>query len=215
MTDLNLKAIEQPAISTTIADQIRGLIRDGSLRPSQPLSESKIAGQLHVSRGPVREALQLLVQEGLLVRIPNRGVSVADITPEDVAEIYEARETLEIRCGMKILRGDGERLARTVRELREIVAGIGPAEREGRWSDVVELDLRFHTKLVTAAGNSRIERAYSTLIVESSLSINRLGRWYPEDASLHSEHLAIVDALDARDEEGFIAALGTHYLPSH
>ncbi|MGC7101319.1 GntR family transcriptional regulator [Amycolatopsis lurida] len=212
MKDLNLRAIDYPSISSTIAEQIRGNIVDGTLRPSQPLSESEIAKQLGVSRGPVREALQRLVQEGLLVRIPNRGVFVADITQEDVAEIYEARQVLEARCGAKVLAAGNGVLDRTVRELQEIVDKIGPAERSGRWREVVELDLRFHSCLVAASGNSRIQRAYSTLIVESSLSINRLERWYPAEDSLHREHQAIVDALAARDEAAFDQALAFHYL---
>ena len=211
VTDLNLSAIDYPSISTTIAEQIRGIIRSGSLRPAQPLSESKIAAQLNVSRGPVREALQLLVQERLLVRIPNRGVFVADITPEDVAEIYEVRHALEARCGAKLLAGDEGLLRQTVLRLRVIVDRMGTAEQARQWGEVIELDLAFHTTLVDAVGNSRIKRAYSTLMVESSLSINRLERWYPDDASLVDEHLRIIEALAARDEAAFAEALEFHY----
>ena len=210
MTDLNLSAIDYPSISTTIADQIRGIIRGGSLRPAQPLSESKIAAQLNVSRGPVREALQLLVQERLLVRIPNRGVFVADITPEDVAEIYELRHALEARCGAKLL-DDEPLLHRTVLLLQVIVDRMGAAEQDGQWGEVVELDLSFHTTLVDSSANSRIKRAFSTLMVESSLSINRLERWYPDDASLVQEHQRIIDALAAGDETAFTEALAIHY----
>ncbi|MEV6872064.1 GntR family transcriptional regulator [Amycolatopsis sp. NPDC051128] len=212
MKNLNLQAIDYQSVSGTIATQIRNNILGGILQPSQPLSESEIAKQLGVSRGPVREALQRLVQEGLLVRIPNRGVFVTDITPEDIAEIYEARQTLEARCGTKVLAADDGALEGTVRELQAIVDEIGPAERSGRWREVVELDLRFHSTLVAASGNSRIQRAYSTLIAESSLSINRLERWYPSDDSLLAEHQAIVDALVARDQAAFTRALDLHYL---
>jgi DNA-binding GntR family transcriptional regulator len=214
MADLNLTAIDYPSVSTTIADQIRGLIRGGELRPGQPLSESRVAVQLHVSRGPVREAVQLLVQEGLLVRIPNRGVFVTEITPSDVAEIYEARETLEVRCGTKVLSGAAALLGSTVGELQSILEEMGPAEQAGRWGEVVELDLRFHTCLVAASMNSRIKRAYSTLLVESALSINRLERWYPHDASLRQEHQDIIDALAARDQPAFTRALAFHYQAS-
>jgi len=65
---------------------------------------------------------------------------------------------------------------------------------------------------VAASGNSRIQRAYSTLIAESSLSINRLERWYPSEDSLLQEHQAIVDALASRDAVAFTRALDLHYL---
>lgn len=155
--------------------------------------------------------MKLLVQERLLVRIPNRGVFVADITPEDVAEIYEVRHALEVRCGAKLLAGDEGLLRQTVLRLRVIVDRMGTAEQARQWGEVIEQDLAFHTTLVDAAGNSRIKRAYSTLMVESSLSINRLERWYPGDASLVDEHLRIIEALAARDEAAFAEALEFHY----
>jgi DNA-binding GntR family transcriptional regulator len=207
-----LKAISSPSTTTVIADQLRDVIRSGSLRPSQQLSESKIAEQLEVSRGPVREAIQRLVQEGLLVSVRNRGVFVADITTEDVVEIYEARETLETRCGVKLLQAE-EGFRRTmVQRLQEIVDKLSTAERNGKWSKVIELDLSFHTTLVEAGNNSRIQRAYSTLVVESSLCINRLKRFYPDDGSLVREHQDILDALVAEDEARFLASLRVHYL---
>lgn len=73
----------------------------------------------------------------------------------------------------------------------------------------------FHTRLVAASNNSRIQRAYSTLIVESSLCINRLERWYPDAASLFDEHSDIVNALESRDEAAFLSALRVHYLSSY
>lgn len=162
----------------------------------------------------MREALQLLVQERLLVRIPNRGVFVADITPEDVAEIYELRHALEARCGAKLL-GDDALLRQAVPLLQVIVDRMGSAERDGQWGEVIELDLAFRTTLVDSSGNSRIKRAFSTLMVESSLSINRLERWYPVDASLVDEHQGIVDALASRDETAFAEALAVHYSATY
>lgn len=176
------------------------------------MSESKIAEQLEVSRGPVREAFQRLVQEGLLVSVRNRGVFVADITPEDVVEIYEAREALETRCGVKLLQAEEGFRQTIVEQLQEIVDKLSRAERNGKWSKVVELDLSFHTTLVAASNNSRIQRAYSTLVVESSLCINRLKRFYPADGSLMREHQDILDALGAEDEARFLEALRVHYL---
>jgi DNA-binding GntR family transcriptional regulator len=206
-----LKSISAPSTTTVIADQLREVIRSGSLHPAQQLSESKIAEQLEVSRGPVREAIQRLVQEGLLVSVRNRGVFVADITPADVVEIYEAREALETRCGIKVLQADEGFRQTVIQQLQEIVDKLSTAERNGKWSKVIELDLSFHTTLVTASNNSRIQRAYSTLVVESALCINRLKRFFPNDDSLVREHQDILDALVAEDEAGFLGALRNHY----
>jgi DNA-binding GntR family transcriptional regulator len=109
----------------------------------------KIAAQRSVSRGPVREALQLLVQERLLVRIPNRGVFVADITSEDVADL-RAAASHEARCGARFL-ADEPLLRRTVLLLRVIVDRMGAAEQDRQWGEVIELDLAFRTTLVDVA----------------------------------------------------------------
>ena len=92
MTGLNgLRILERKSTSDHIRDDLRQMIIEGSLLPGEQLGEARIAEQMGVSRAPVREALQQLVQEKLLVAARNRGVSVATFTAVDVWEIYDAR----------------------------------------------------------------------------------------------------------------------------
>src|SRR5690606_33630608 len=77
------------------ADAVRSALREGHLKPGENLSEVALAAEFEVSRGPIREALLVLVEEGLLVHSPNRGFYVINFTAEDHAHIDNIRVVLE------------------------------------------------------------------------------------------------------------------------
>src|SRR5688500_2200978 len=87
--------IPRDAFASIVTERLRASIIDGKLKPGAQLNELKLATSFGVSRGPVREALQRLVQEGLLHSEPYRGVFVPVLTDEDVFDIYLVREALE------------------------------------------------------------------------------------------------------------------------
>ncbi|MEE3703957.1 GntR family transcriptional regulator, partial [Pasteurella multocida] len=91
----SITVINSRPTAALIADKLREGIIDGAFSPGDQINEAQVAAQLQVSRGPVREALHRLVQEGLLRSRPNRGVFVQDLTRQDVAEIYASREVIE------------------------------------------------------------------------------------------------------------------------
>ena len=82
----------QESTPSIIAEKLRQAIAHGELKPGAQLGEAELARQLGVSRGPLREGMQRLTQEGLLVSIRNRGLFVIDMTPEDVRDMYSARK---------------------------------------------------------------------------------------------------------------------------
>ena len=87
--------IPRATFASIVTERLRASIINGSLKPGSQLSEVELATSFGVSRGPVREALQRLVQEGLLHSEPHRGVFVPVLTDQDVHDIYLAREALE------------------------------------------------------------------------------------------------------------------------
>jgi len=93
-----LQAIRSTSIRHAVADAVRAALRDGILKPGEDLNEVALASQFQVSRGPVREALLVLAEEGLLNHSANRGFSVVLLTPEDHAHIEEIRLLLETRA---------------------------------------------------------------------------------------------------------------------
>src|SRR5918995_1911898 len=81
--------------ASMVTERLRDSIVDGSLAPGSQLSEAELATRFGVSGGRVREALQRLIQEGLVRAEPHRGVFVPVLTESDVRDIYLAREALE------------------------------------------------------------------------------------------------------------------------
>ena len=85
---------------TSVADQVAGILRqrvlNGELRPGTSLQEIPLAESLGVSRNTMREAMRILSLEGLLKRSIHRGIAVAQLSLQDVQEIYHVRRVLEI-----------------------------------------------------------------------------------------------------------------------
>ncbi|MGB3371652.1 MAG: GntR family transcriptional regulator, partial [Rhodococcus sp. (in: high G+C Gram-positive bacteria)] len=131
--------------SMVIADQIRDRIIDGSYAPGEQINEANVAAELEISRGPVREALQRLNQEGLLVSYRNRGVFVVELSSDDVAEIYDARAAIEVGAAWTLVRGEVAVLKATAAQLSAIVDQMQPFIDKADWLGLAERDLAFHT----------------------------------------------------------------------
>lgn len=205
-----LSALEGRPTSVLIANQLRERIIDGSFKPGEQIREANLVEQLHVSRGPVREALQRLSQEGLLVSHRNRGVFVLDLTVEDVSEIYAAREAIELAAAKAILALESGEIAAIAGRLSAIISSMTSLVASGDWRRLSELDLDYHLALVESANNSRLTRIYSTLAAESRMCMVNLGASYPRPAALVEEHQRLVDLLAAGDADRLAQAITEH-----
>jgi DNA-binding GntR family transcriptional regulator len=192
--DPGFAAMQPQSTSIRIADLLRERIVEGYFAPGQQINESLVASQLKLSRGPLREALQRLSQEGLLVSKPNRGVFVVDLTSDDVEEIYSVREILELGAAEIITGQSAERRRQVSEKLAKIAAELSAAAAADRWSSVLKLDLEFHTTLVSEAGNSRLLRAYTTLATESLICMTNLEQAYPAPSSV-SHHKVMAELI--------------------
>jgi DNA-binding GntR family transcriptional regulator len=206
----NLKALELRSTADRISDELRQMIIDGTLRPGEQLGEAKIAGQLGVSRAPVREALQQLVQERLLVAARNKGVSVGSFTAADIREIYDARLAMEKHAASQILSGGAAARASAAKELSRLLPRLADAIRAGDRRQVSAIDLEFHTGLIAAAGNSRLLHAYMILSAEALACINRLEIAYPAGMDLVADHEQLIELLLRGDIGAVSDALSSH-----
>jgi len=82
-------------LSARIADEIRRAVLRGEMRPGMRVRQELLASEFGASRIPVREALQQLQNEGLVVMAPNRGAWIADVNSEESIEVYKIREVVE------------------------------------------------------------------------------------------------------------------------
>ena len=200
--------IPRATFASIVTERLRASIINGSLKPGSQLSEVELATSFGVSRGPVREALQRLVQEGLLHSEPHRGVFVPVLTDEDVHDVYLAREALESAAVRSII-SSGTTAAASA-SLDEFVTLMEKAEAAGDWEAVGNFDLEFHAALVDASGSDRLKRMFSTVISETRLC---LGVLTADDArdDLVQEHRLICDLMQQGETEQALAVLKKHF----
>ena len=208
MTLADLQPVNQDSTAAIIARQLRGAIMAGALPPGTQLGEADLAARFQVSRGPLREAMQRLVQEGLLRSERNRGLFVIELEPADVFDIYVARNAIEQAAARLILRaGRGGVVAD---ELALIHAELATAIKAGDAAAIGDADGRFHEEFVRASGSKRLTRMAGTLLVESRMCIGALQRTYQPDEDQLAEHGAIVDGLRAGNEIALLKLIESH-----
>jgi DNA-binding GntR family transcriptional regulator len=178
-----------------VADRLREGILDGTFPPRTQLSEVALSQQLSVSRGPIREAMQRLLQEGLLRGERNRGVFVVDLGPSDVRDIYLARSAVERAAAAIVTSGGNDEDFDVLQSMVDQLA----AAVDSNWVELTKLDLQFHLALVAAAASPRLDRMFRTLVAESQLCIARLEPFYPGRDEVVREHQEILDAIRASD----------------
>jgi DNA-binding GntR family transcriptional regulator len=205
-----LLALEGRPTAQLIADQLREQIVQGSMRPGQQINESLLASQLNTSRGPLREALQRLCQEGILISRRNYGVFVKEVETHDLREIYAVRESVESAAASRLLDGSPKQVKDTCEVLKEIVGEMAKQVATSDWQTIAGLDLQFHSALVAGMGNSRFIRIHKTLAAESRMCILDLEVAYPRMDVLVQEHQNILDRLEAGDRNGLLKAIKRH-----
>jgi GntR family transcriptional regulator, rspAB operon transcriptional repressor len=194
-----------------LTEQAYNYIRDGILRGELPagsvLAETEIAEALGNSRTPVRHALGLLLQEGLVEVGPRRQLIVRGFTPEHRTELLVLREALE---DVAVRRACEVMAMEDIDYLRLLLMRQRRAANEGREDDFIELDEQFHLKIAEGARLPILVRFLGQL--RGFVRVMRLGtvRHPRHLVQVLAEHSAIVDALERRDVKAATAALVQH-----
>jgi DNA-binding GntR family transcriptional regulator len=206
-----LEPVARQSTAELIADQLRSAIMYGVFAPGTQLGEAELAARFEVSRGPLREAMQRLVQEGLLRGERHRGLFVIDLDAQDVRDIYLARLAIERAACELIMHGNrGEAVVRLAEALDKLVTAAESADRNA----MSDADQAFHLALVSCSGNSRLERMAQTLLVETRMCLAALQEHYPEPHDLVNEHQVLVDAISDGDEEQLLSLIEAHMRDS-
>ncbi|AGM09290.1 GntR family transcriptional regulator [Amycolatopsis keratiniphila] len=203
----DIEPVSRESTAGIIARQLRDAIMTGALPPGTQLGETDLASRFQVSRGPLREAMQHLVSEGLLRSERHRGLFVIDLEPGDVYDIYSARSAIERAAMLRALRGDRERVAT---ELEEAVRAMAAAADEDDPTALSWADLRFHEALIAASGSKRLVRMARTLLIETRMCLTALQGTYQQVEERVTEHTSIIEALRAGDEETALSLLEAH-----
>jgi DNA-binding GntR family transcriptional regulator len=185
---------------------VKTRILSAALPPGGTVDEQEIAASLGISRTPVREALRKLEQEGLVVRYPNRGAVVTQLSMKEVVEIWQIREILEpAACLLAAARIDAAALAgleKAIAELSTLGPGFEDYEAHNR------SDLELHRLVLGSAGNATLLAVVEALDarVRQARSVNSPSRFRESVA----EHQEIITALKAADGPGAAAAMSRH-----
>lgn len=186
-----LEPLVQQSTASIIADRVREAIADGDLPPGTQLGEADLARQLGVSRGPLREGLQRLTQEGLLLSIRNRGLFVVEMTPDRVRDMYVARQAVERAAAEQVHEKSpvaaGKRLLEIIDEMATTAKADDPV-------GVGNADLAFHEVLLELAGSPRLSQMHATLLTETRMCLNALKATYETNESRVQEHRAIAQS---------------------
>lgn len=203
-----LEPVQRKSTAAIVADQLRSAIMYGSLPPGSQMGEAELASRLGVSRGPLREAMQRLVQEGLLHSEPHRGLFVTTLDADDVTDIYLARLAVERAACERIIR---HHRVEAVAELTAAQARIVSAAGRGDAIELSDADQEFHETLVRVSGSPRLQRMAQTLLVEKRMCLTALQDKYTADPqTLVDEHSGLVDAIESGDEALLLSRLEAH-----
>lgn len=176
---------------------LTGAITQGQLGPGQQLRETVLASKLGVSRTPVREAMQLLVNEGLAEVTPT-GTRVAELTVKEVEDLFLTAEVLNgLACRLAVIRGDDRALESLDQELAQVEeAALG--DDLSRWTIAHN---RLHEHILQMAENRSLSRSLGRLSAQMA-RVRHLDVHQPRRlAESTREHRRIVEAIKARDPE--------------
>lgn len=181
------------SLSQQIREVILQRILSGEYAPGQRLVETRIARELQVSQGPVREALRELQAGGLVAYVPHRGTMVRRATAAEFAEVALVRAVLEAAAA-ELAAGLGMDTTPLRGELRQ----MEQASRRGDRRSWVASAVRFHRLIVEASGNSVLLSTWDGLNIEAR-TVQVVLDPGVEITDHDAAHEAIVDALDRRD----------------
>lgn len=190
-----------------VADELRRAVFDGELESGTPLREIALTDSLGVSRSTVREALAVLVAEGLATREPNRGVAVATPDPDSVHDLCRARLVLET-AGVRSWPEAGEELRASVRAALDAFAEA--ANTGASYQVLNERHLAFHLSLVALAGSPRLEAMATSQFAELRLALAQVDRARQNAPDQAGSHTLLVRLLESGDVEATVEELERH-----
>ena len=189
--------------------QLREQIFTGTLLPGSFLDETALCERLEISRTPLREALKVLVAEGLLRHEPRRGCFVAEITDRDLDDIFPVMALLEGRAAHEATRNAGDADVAALQLLHE---RLQDCAAQGRITDYYEVNYAIHEAFITLADNRWLAQVIGDL--RKILRLARLQTLRAPGRLQESlaEHLAVFAALRNGDCDAAEEAMRIHLL---
>jgi DNA-binding GntR family transcriptional regulator len=190
-------------------NRLRREILAGALVPGERLVEEQVTRRFGISRAPLREALRLLAQQGMVEHLPRRGVRVATLSDHDAEELFEVRDVLE---RFAISRALPCRPA-DLHSARTELAAMRRAATTGDLLELADAHRRFHVELVALAGHRQLLAAYEPILLKLQMHMAlNLRREAEVAAPLDGirRHAVLLEAVEGNDVEVVLKALASH-----
>ena len=200
-------SLEHSSTVERVADELRRAVFEGEIESGTPLREVAIAESLGVSRPTVREALALLVAEGLATREPNRGVSVSSPDPESVRDVSTARTVLETAGVRNWPTATEEARAAVRRALADYELAVA---QDASYQELNQRHLAIHLSLVGLTGSPRLVSMAESIVAEMRLALAQIDRVRRNARDQAGTHHHLLDLLEAGDIDAAVAELGDH-----
>lgn len=205
---------EKQSLSDRVVAHVKEQILAGTLKSGDRLIETDISTHFRISRAPVREAMRILNEQGLITFSPRKGNHVIEMNPAELMEAFEIRASLETQILRKLLReqrikeADFQQLAKIAREMNSgEKRGVNEAEK---FFLLNSLDLSFHKYLWELSGNVRrvqiLEGLFYQLLIVMNEDLSSLGVLEKKA----EEHLKLVEVLRENDPSAVVCAFHNH-----
>jgi DNA-binding GntR family transcriptional regulator len=189
------------------AEELRRSLFEGELSPGTPLREVALADALGVSRSTVREALGILVAEGLADRIPNKGTQVRRLDPAQVSDVCRARtviETAGVRRWQEATEAQRDEVREALQTYSELRAG------ECTTTEFTAAHLEIHRAFTALSGSARLVAFAESLHAEVRLALAEVDRARGNAAEQVHSHAHLLDLMEAGDLDAAAAELTAH-----
>ena len=202
-----METVKLKTISTldAICENLENDIFSMRFAPGSKITEADLTSRYGVSRNTVREAIALMLSNGLLEKVANKGVFVRKISPDDLCEIFHLRGLLESEAVRMIISSGN--IPIELMQLAEEVERIDPVND---WEKHLEADIEFHETLVQATGSSRLIRLYQSILAEVKLCIFQSHSIVIPKTEKVTQHMQILKAMEEENLEKALILLDKH-----
>jgi DNA-binding GntR family transcriptional regulator len=199
--------LETYSLVQLAVERLRRDILSGRTDPGERLVEEQLTRRLGISRAPLREAMRLLAEQGLVEHIPRRGARVATLSDDDVRELYEVRDVLERHAAAAIPPGADLTALRAALETMRVAT-----EADDRL-ELANAHRRFHVEVVRLGGNRQLAGLYESILLRIQLYMAVNMRREAEAARASDgvlRHERLFTAVSSGDVSQIVEALGGH-----
>ncbi|MCT2537099.1 GntR family transcriptional regulator [Aquibacillus koreensis] len=201
--------LDHRTLSDDVAKIIRKMILDGELKAGERINQAKLADKFNISRGPIREALKLLQNEGLIKHETNKGTFVTTLSEQDAFEIYTLRALIEGKAAQLALPHLTEE---DFKKLEGYLDDFYQAMVEQDLGGQAQCDILFHGTIVAASKHNRLINIHKNLDTQVGAMYLTVANQVPIRVDQVVEnHRILIEALRTKDKKKIQEAFSDHY----